>query len=176
MPKMIVNGTNDPYWTQDALNFYWNDLKGPKNVCYVPNAGHDLRTMKDPAADKPEKDIFPMKAVNAIAAFSHAVISGVEMPQLNEKIGMARKNEGSIAVMYDVKPKVTRVWSANSDTRDFRKQRWAASDESVFKGGDGRVVEMAAKNPFLAFFFEAEYEIDGLKFCQSTPICIVEKK
>jgi len=22
-PTMIVNGTNDPYWTQDALNLYW---------------------------------------------------------------------------------------------------------------------------------------------------------
>src|SRR5262245_59892649 len=33
MPKMILNGTNDPYWTQDALNLYWDDLSGDKYIC-----------------------------------------------------------------------------------------------------------------------------------------------
>jgi PhoPQ-activated pathogenicity-related protein len=42
LPKMIINGTNDPYWAQDALNIYWDDLKGEKHVFYVPNAGQGL--------------------------------------------------------------------------------------------------------------------------------------
>ena len=42
MPKLIVNGTNDPYWPLDAINFYREDLVGPVNYLYAPNAGHSL--------------------------------------------------------------------------------------------------------------------------------------
>jgi hypothetical protein len=34
---MIINGANDPYWTIDALNFCWDDLKTDMWVLYVPN-------------------------------------------------------------------------------------------------------------------------------------------
>src|SRR5204862_354554 len=42
IPKLIINGTNDPYWVISSLNIYWDGLKGNKSIVYVPNAGHDL--------------------------------------------------------------------------------------------------------------------------------------
>ncbi len=41
-PKLILLGTNDRYWPLDALKLYWNELREPKRVLYVPNQGHGL--------------------------------------------------------------------------------------------------------------------------------------
>ena len=81
MPKMIINGANDPYWPLDALNLYWDDLKGDKWVLYVPNAGHDLRERdKD---GKPE--LLPMRAVNTLSAFARCQIFDKPMPGMSWK-------------------------------------------------------------------------------------------
>ena len=51
MPKLLINGTNDRYWTLNALDLYWNELKEPKYVVELPNAGHGLeRTEIGPLA------------------------------------------------------------------------------------------------------------------------------
>ena len=42
VPKLIFIGTNDEYWTVDAIKWYINDLPGQTMIHYVPNAGHDL--------------------------------------------------------------------------------------------------------------------------------------
>ena len=74
-PKLLVNGTNDPYWTGDALNLYWDDLKGDKWVLYVPNAGHNLQ----------EPDKSRTRATNALAAFARSVTVGKPLPTLKWK-------------------------------------------------------------------------------------------
>ena len=42
MPKLLLLGTNDPYWTVDSLRHYWDDLPDPKLVFQTPNGGHGL--------------------------------------------------------------------------------------------------------------------------------------
>ncbi|MCI0742241.1 MAG: PhoPQ-activated pathogenicity-related family protein, partial [Gemmataceae bacterium] len=67
-PKLILNGTNDRYWTLDALNLYWNELPGEKHVLYVPNRGHDLDDMP--------------RVVGTVAALHQSAAGRLKLPSL----------------------------------------------------------------------------------------------
>lgn len=166
MPKMIINGANDPYWPLDALNSYWDDLKGDKWVLYVPNAGHDLReTGKDGT-----KEPLPLRAVNTLSAFAHCIIFDKPMPELgwacDEKAGVCR-----LEVTSKAKMKSIHVWKSEADTRDFRKARWVEDAESKLPA-----TVTAPEKGFRAFFAETEYEMDGLTFTLCTQLRILEAK
>jgi PhoPQ-activated pathogenicity-related protein len=166
MPKMIINGANDPYWPLDALNSYWDDLKGDKWVLYVPNAGHDLRERD--ADGKPE--LLPMRAINTLSAFARCQIFDKPMPGMSwvcdEKGGVCRLEVTSAA-----KTTAMRVWTADSPTRDFRRARWAEDKEAKFPA----TVKAPGKG-FRAFYAETEYDLDGIKFTLCTQIRILEAK
>ncbi|HOT51822.1 MAG TPA: PhoPQ-activated protein PqaA family protein, partial [Candidatus Hydrogenedentes bacterium] len=42
MPKFIMASGGDQFFLPDSWKFYWDDLKGPKWIRYVPNTGHGL--------------------------------------------------------------------------------------------------------------------------------------
>ncbi|NLF99452.1 MAG: PhoPQ-activated pathogenicity-like protein PqaA type, partial [Lentisphaerae bacterium] len=69
MPKLLLLGTNDPYWTVDALRHYWNDLPGPKLVYQAPNAGHGAGGTEG--------------AARARAAFLQMIAQGKPPPQVS---------------------------------------------------------------------------------------------
>ena len=50
MPKMLFMGTNDEYWTVDAIKHYIDSIPGENFVHYVPNVGHDLGDKKQAMA------------------------------------------------------------------------------------------------------------------------------
>jgi len=166
LPKMIINGANDPYWPLDALNSYWDDLKGDKWLLYVPNAGHDLRE----ADANGTKQLLPMRAVNTLGAFARCMVFDKPMPGprwvCDEKAGVCK-----LEVTSATKPVALRVWTAEADTRDFRKARWSEDKAAKFPAE-----VRAPEKGFRAFFAETEYDLDGLKFTLSTQIRILEAK
>jgi PhoPQ-activated pathogenicity-related protein len=167
IPKMIINGANDPYWPLDALNSYWDDLKGGKWILYVPNAGHDLRELDKDG----KKELLPMRAVNTLSAFARCMIFDKPMPGLtwvcNEKEGVCRLE----VTQNGAKPTAVRVWKAEAPTRDFRKARWAED-----AGAKLPAEVTAPEKGFRAFFAETEYDLDGLKFTLTTQLRILEAK
>jgi PhoPQ-activated pathogenicity-related protein/lysophospholipase L1-like esterase len=166
-PRMIVNGTNDPYWTQDALNLYWDDLKGNnKWVLYVPNAGHNLAQRHDNAGLIPDLT----RAGNTLAAFARHQIYDIPMP----KVQWAHEGKNPkmrLKVEADPAPKAARLWSTTGATRDFRRSKW--SDRPLEVNGKTITVDMEAPaEGYIVFFAELEYEVQGLRYFLSTQLRI----
>ena len=113
LPKLIINGTNDRYWTVDALNNYWADLDGPKFIHYVPNAGHNLKG--GPGSRE--------AALATLAAFFEHVVLAKPLPVITWAHADGDKQH-RLTITSNVEPIAVRLWSATSTTKDFRNAKW----------------------------------------------------
>ncbi|MBM3994598.1 MAG: hypothetical protein FJ303_10665 [Planctomycetes bacterium] len=167
MPTLIINGANDPYWTVDALNLYWNDLKSPRWVTYVPNAGHNLL----------ENKFDPTRVANTLGAFARHQIHGVKMPKLSWKHEDAGdKAQGAqLTVISDPMPKKARLWVADAQSRDFRKSQWKEHDAKIRESAIVGTVN-SPNGGHRVFYGEMEYQIDGMTFYLSTQMRVLDKK
>lgn len=167
LPKLIINGANDPYWTTDALNLYWDDLKGDKWVIYVPNAGHNLEQRTENGG----KD--RTRAVNALAAFAKHQTRDNPMPRLNWKHD-DDSHKARLTIESDHAPKAARLWVASAATRDFRLVAWK---EQPLTAGKSIVGSVEFPNAgCVAFFAEVDFEIDGLTHSLSTQMRILDAR
>lgn len=164
VPKMLIHGTNDPYWPQDALNTYWDDLKGDKAVCYVPNAGHDLREVDVDGKKQP----IPLRAVNTLAAFGKSQIFDQRLPKVTWQFDESKK---ACTVSADGSVLTCRVWTADSDTTDFRKSRWKTQEVKV-----GKIEFPKPDTGLRAAFVEVECDANGCTMHLTTQIQILDSK
>lgn len=157
MPKMILLGNNDPYWSPDALNLYWDETPGEKYISYTPNAGHNL--MEVDAAGV--RQLLPVRALDNITAFVRAQFTGKTLPKVSWKHSDAPDGKLSLNVTADQPAKEARLWVAKSDTQDFRKARWESQPIEI---GDGKSISAAITKPesgYIAYYADLNYEVDG---------------
>jgi len=152
VPKLIVDGTNDRYWTVDSLNLYYDGLKGRRHVLYVPNSGHGLEDRR--------------RVINAIVAFASSIREGKDLPKL-ESVFKA-KGESILRVTTEKKPLYFDFWKASSDTMDFRNSRWE-SQPGVMEGGE-YIFHLSSQKRYTAAFGEATFLVEGKIFSLSTPM------
>ncbi len=98
-PKLLINGTNDRYWTLDALDFYWSELKGPKYLVEIPNAGHGLDANRD-------------WALGGLGAFFRHVITDRPMPKLTWDLARGAGGESTLTIHANPAPVSARIWMA----------------------------------------------------------------
>lgn len=120
LPKLLICGTNDRYWVLDAMNNYWDDLEGRKYILQVPNAGHNLKEGRE-------------QVLTTIAVFFRHAAAGRELPRMNWQYS----DDGErmhLQVLSDRAPEAARLWTAVSETKDFRESSWTAQPLSGAEG------------------------------------------
>lgn len=156
LPKLLQLGTNDRYWAQDALNLYWDDLRGPKWVLYAPNSGHGL---EDRA-----------RVMATLAAFGRSLAARRPWPTLSWKWtpedGGARLRFQSTAPIASA-----RLFRCLGPTTDFRDQKWSSVELTPSTQGFDTWMPKPRRG-FAAAYGEASFEIEGKPFTLSTQVHI----
>ena len=143
MPKMLFFGTNDEYWTVDAVKNYIDGIPGTKYISYTTNAGHGL-------GDK-------TAAVNTLEAFFRQTIDGMEYPKFDYNI---KEKQGSAELTLKADKAYLEnviVWEALSENKDFRQSEFIPTIKGISHKGKVKVrVEYPAKG-YKAFIVMAKY-------------------
>lgn len=153
LPKLLIVGTNDRYWTVDAMTRYYNDLVGPKHVLACPNVGHNLGDKK-------------VLALTTLAAFFRHTAAGRPMPQVDWTWSNGG-TEVELAVQCEPAPLAAHAWTTTSDTKDFRESKWTSREIEV---KNGRCILKTPKpvGNHLAEYIELHYEIGELRYSLTT--------
>src|SRR5688572_24169908 len=125
-PKLVVLATNDQYFPLDSANLYFNELREPKYLLYLPNEPHSVR------------DYEPF--VRTLRALHESAATGQALPRFEWEYQDAG-GELMLCLRSDPGARRLRVWRAVSADSDFRDEQWqpvasSARAEARFVLGD----------------------------------------
>ena len=163
IPKCIINATGDQFFLPDSSQFYFDDLVGEKNLCYVPNGDHSLNKTN---------------ALDTLIAFHHSIVNEIERPSFSWSFPSPNK----IRVEAETKPKRVLLWKAvNKETRDFRVDTIGrAYKASTLKPQDDGSYLAHVETPekgWAAFLVQLEFEVGApTKLRLTTPVRVVPEE
>jgi PhoPQ-activated pathogenicity-related protein len=161
MPKLLLLGTNDPFWTVDALRHYWDGLPGPKLVYQSPNAGHGAGGS--------------FGAMRTRAAFLRRMAEGEPLPQLAWRVQdtATAPAPATLHVTADRRSIQALLWTAHAPTRDFRKAAWKNRPLVLDADGTHASAEMPPPaDGFSAFMAELIFTDEDADFGLSTRVYV----
>lgn len=159
MPKYLIHASGDEFFLPDSSRFYFDDLRGPKYLRYVPNTGHGLNT---PAA---------ADAITGALAFFLLLTGGGSLPRFTWEFPA----ENAIRVRAQDAPAEVRLWRAtNPLARDFRFETigpaWVGSTVAAAAPGVYEATVPVPAAGWTAFFIELTYLAGGLPLKFTTPV------
>lgn len=143
MPKMLFFGTNDEFWTVDAVKNYIDGIPGEKYTSYVTNAGHNL-------GDK-------QAAVRTLEAFFSQTIAGGKHPRFDYSV---REQEGGATLTIKSAKRHLKeiiLWEATSSNKDFRQSKFIPTELNISHRGRVKIRVDYPANGYKAFIVMAKY-------------------
>ena len=152
MPKFVVNASGDQFFLPDSSRFYWQDLRGPKWLRYVPNTDHGLGR-----SDSAE----------SIAAFHFAQTRNIALPNVSWQY----QSDSEVNVLFDRVPQSLSLWRAtNENARDFRMEtfgpgyRETTIDTSGITPGIAKTFSVRSPSKgWTAWYLEMSYDIGFIR-------------
>jgi PhoPQ-activated pathogenicity-related protein len=115
-PKLVLLGTNDPYWVVDSFDEYGPRLLGDTTVTVLPNVGHGVLSEKS--------------AQETLGRWFSLIVRGAEVPKLTVR----RVGDRESVVESNLPIERAQTWTADSDDHDFRLSSWS-EDEVIAPDG-----------------------------------------
>ncbi|MCC6487100.1 MAG: PhoPQ-activated pathogenicity, partial [Candidatus Hydrogenedentes bacterium] len=144
LPKLVLLGSGDQYWTVEAANLYFPGLKGEKHIRYEANADHGVNDSAD--------------TIKALAAFYNDILTDTPRPSFT----WALNSDGSFEVRPETPPLAVRLWMAKAPALDFRLQTigpaWTSSSLTPDPDGVIRGKVEAPAEGHVAYYVELEYK------------------
>ncbi|MBO4547680.1 MAG: hypothetical protein J5758_00530 [Abditibacteriota bacterium] len=148
-PKLLINGTNDQYWTLDSASLYFDDLKGVNNYLYYNvNGNHSTGDLS----------VQNMSGyIGTLKAFMNQCGGESAMNRMTWKWS----EEGDdIVCRIKTDPayvQAVKTYDAEASRRDFRNVRWVAG-QNVTRENDGFVFTVKKpKGSFKGAFVEVDF-------------------
>jgi len=162
VPKIIFIGTNDEYWTADAIKHYYDKIPGKNLIHYVPNAGHDLGGGK--------------QALEALSAFFGLTLQNKEYPVSTWNVAKV-KNGFEITVNAKSDDLVdAAIWGTTSADRDFRNNLWLTRSVKP-QGSTVKYTVPFVKKGYQAFYIDLKYkDPNGGTYTVSSRIFTTDKE
>jgi PhoPQ-activated pathogenicity-related protein len=144
VPKLIFIGTNDEYWTVDAIKHYYSQIPGKNMIHYVPNAGHDLGG--------------GAQALEALSAFFGTTINEKTYPTPTWDVSSTKKGV-KLSIKTAPNDLVDAiVWSATSTDRDFRNDKWTSKSLGITNQSSIKLNESYSNSGYKAFYVDLKYK------------------
>lgn len=161
IPKIIFIGTNDEYWTVDAIKHYYDQIPGKNMIHYTPNAGHDLGGGK--------------QAFESLTAFFGLTLMNKEYPA-NTWTTTNTKDGVELAINAQQTDLVgATIWHTTSSDRDFRNNLWLSHNHKLTKDPVVKVTIPYPAKGYAAFYVDLKYkDPNGGTFTVSTRVFVTD--